>query len=577
MKLIFFILFSSLTFSSSARIMTYNILNYQDDNQRETNYIDILTAIEPNILIIQEILGNEGFLNFKEDVLDVLNPNQWSGANFINQSAQQDIALYYYHDMFTLLESNVVETAQSSGTRDVIEWVLMHNSSEVEFNIYGAHFKASSGNSNAQQRLEEATILRNHLNQLAESSFFILAGDLNIYSNNSESEPCFEMLIGSQDNNNGQLFDPINRIGHWHNNSSFADVHTQSPRTSSFGGGANGGMDDRFDWLLVSAQFLDESSNLKYIENSYVTYGNDGNHFNDAINSGSNSAVSNDIAEALHDASDHLPVYMDLWFDDLIYSMEGIVISEIMPNPASVSDSYGEWFELYNSGDTTINLSNWLIKSGENEEHIISGDVSLFIDPDQYLVFGKNDNISINGGLVIDYQYSNISFSNNNDELLIINQNGEIVDEVHYTNDWPFGSGIAMEIHDPESDNGISSNWFSSTLTYGNGDNGSPGTFHNGSLNTKQNTIPNSFFLSSPFPNPFNPKITFKFSVPEKDLISIEIFDSNGRLVHTMIKEVFSPGEHIMSWNAFDQSSGVFFIKFKYQNQLSVKKVILIK
>ena len=577
MKLIFFILFSSLTFSSSARIMTYNILNYQDDNQREANYIDILTAIEPNILIIQEILGNEGFLNFKEDVLDILNPNQWSGANFTNQSAQQDIALYYYHDMFTLLESNVVETAQSSGTRDVIEWVLMHNSSEVEFNIYGAHFKASSGNSNAQQRLEEATILRNHLNQLAESSFFILAGDLNIYSNNSESEPCFEMLIGSQDNNNGQLFDPINRIGHWHNNSSFADVHTQSPRTSSFGGGANGGMDDRFDWLLVSAQFLDESSNLNYIENSYVTYGNDGNHFNDAINSGSNSAVSNDIADALHDASDHLPVYMDLWFDDLIYSMEGIVISEVMPNPASVSDSYGEWFELYNSGDTTINLSNWLIKSGENEEHIISGDVSLFIDPDQYLVFGKNDNISINGGLVIDYQYSNISFSNNNDELLIINQNGEIVDEVHYTNDWPFGSGIAMEIHDPESDNGISSNWFSSTLTYGNGDNGSPGTFHNGSLNTKQNTIPNSFFLSSPFPNPFNPKITFKFSVPEKDLISIEIFDSNGRLVHTMIKEVFSPGEHIMSWNAFDQSSGVFFIKFKYQNQLSVKKVILIK
>ena len=74
MRLIFFILFSSLAFSSSARIMTYNILNYQDDNQREAEYIDILTEIEPNILIIQEILGNEGFLNFKEDVLDISNP-----------------------------------------------------------------------------------------------------------------------------------------------------------------------------------------------------------------------------------------------------------------------------------------------------------------------------------------------------------------------------------------------------------------------------------------------------------------------------------------------------------------------
>ena len=96
------------------------------------------------------------------------------------------------------------------------------------------------------------------------------------------------MLIGATENNNGQLFDPIDRIGHWHNNSSFADVHTQSPRTTSFGGGANGGMDDRFDWLLVSAQLLDESSVLKYIENSYVPYGNDGNHFNDAINNGNN-------------------------------------------------------------------------------------------------------------------------------------------------------------------------------------------------------------------------------------------------------------------------------------------------
>ena len=96
--------------------------------------------------------------------------------------------------------------------------------------------------------------------------------------------------------------------------------------------------------VISFISILDESSVLKYIENSYVTYGNDGNHFNDAINSGSNAVVSNDIADALHDASDHLPVYMDLWFDDLIYSIQGIVISEVMPNPASVSDSYGEWF-----------------------------------------------------------------------------------------------------------------------------------------------------------------------------------------------------------------------------------------
>ena len=60
------------------------------------------------------------------------------------------------------------------------------------------------------------------------------------------------MLTGESDNNGGRLFDPIDRIGNWHNNSSFSDVHTQSPRTAQFGGGASGGMDDRFDFILFS-------------------------------------------------------------------------------------------------------------------------------------------------------------------------------------------------------------------------------------------------------------------------------------------------------------------------------------
>ena len=574
----FVILFSGFLFASTARIMTYNLLNYQDDNEREVYYIDIISSIAPNLIVTQEVIGNDGFSNFKEDVLDIVNPDLWSSATFTNQSAQQDIALYYQHEIFTFIETSVVPTAQTSGTRDVIEWIIKHNLSEIEFNIYGAHFKASSGTSNAQQRLEEATVLREYLNGLQENGFFILAGDLNIYSNDESSEPCFNMLTGGSDNNTGRLFDPIDRIGNWHNNSSFSDVHTQSPRTSSFGGGANGGMDDRFDWLLVSGLFLNEVSQMQYIEDSYIAFGNDGNHFNDAINSGTNGVVSDEIADALHDASDHLPVYMDIWYDDLVYSNEGIIITEIMPNPAAVSDSYGEWFEIYNSSDTIIDLSNWIITSGSNEEHIIfSENSSVLIEAGQYFVLGKNGDVNLNGGLNVDYQYDNISFSNNEDQLIFLNYNGEIVDEVYYTNSWDFSSGISMEVHDYNLDNSFSSNWYSSTLVYGDGDNGSPGTYFNGSLNIKQETIPNSFFISSPFPNPFNPKISFKFFVPSRELISIEIFDSNGRLVNTMVKEILEPGEHTMSWNAFNQSSGVFFIKFTYQNKYSVKKVILIK
>ena len=345
MRFLLFILSICFVNASDARIMTYNLLNFSDDDNREMHYISILESVSPDLIVVQEVVGQTGFTHFQSDVLDVFQNGQWSSAPFINQSAQQDIALFFKHDIFSFVSTGVVATAQSSGTRDVIEWSMVHNTSEIEFNIYGVHFKASSGSSNAQQRLTEATILRQHLNSVS-GSYFIVAGDFNIYSNSASTEPAFNMLTGESDNNGGRLFDPIDRIGNWHNNSSFSDVHTQSPRTTSFGGGANGGMDDRFDWLFVSESILNNQSRMVYIDDSYTAFGNDGNHFNDAINSGNNFSVSEQIADALHDASDHLPVYMDVWFDDLVFIDRGVVITEIMANPASVSDSYGEWFEI---------------------------------------------------------------------------------------------------------------------------------------------------------------------------------------------------------------------------------------
>mgnify|MGYP003325188410 FL=1 len=311
---------------------------------------------------------------------------------------------------------------------------MVHTQSGIEFNVYGVHLKASSGSSNAAVRLEEATVLRNYLNQLPENSQFIVGGDFNIYSNDSSSEPAFDMLTGDSDDNDGQLYDPINRIGPWHNNSSYADVHTQSPRTSSFGGGANGGMDDRFDWLFVSDGILDNSSEMWYIEDTYWAVGNDGNHFNDAINDGNNTSVSDEIADALHDASDHLPVYMDVWFDDLVYTDQGVVITEIMVNPAAVSDSYGEWFEISNTTDTTINIYGWTIKDGDGDEHMISNDtMAVTIMPGDYFVLTRNGDSTLNGGLSVDYDYDDISLSNSEDEIILLDGSSAIVDEVHYT------------------------------------------------------------------------------------------------------------------------------------------------
>ena len=579
MRIITFTLILSFLNASSVRILTYNLLNFSDDNEREVHYITILESISPDLIVVQEIVGQTGFANFQSDVLDVYESGQWSGAPFINQSAQQDIALFFNHDLFTFVNTDAINTAQSSGTRDVIEWNMIHNLSGIEFNIYGVHFKASSGSSNASQRLEEATILREHLNSLPIGRHFIVAGDFNIYSNSSSTEPAFNMLTGDSDVNTGRLFDPINRIGNWHNNSSFSDVHTQSPRTTSFGGGANGGMDDRFDWLFVSENILSDQSSMMYIEDTYTAFGNDGNHFNDAINSGNNTSVSDEMADALHDASDHLPVYMDVWFDDLVFSERGIVITEIMANPASVSDSYGEWFEIANVTDTIISLEGWSIKDNGSDTHVIQTEnQESMIQPGQFYVLARNGNISSNGGVLSDYVYGGFSLSNTEDEIIIMDSDGAIVDEVHYTSEWNFSSGISKEIHENNSDNSLIENWFASTLSYGSGDYGTPGSSYEGSLGFKnQHITSGDFIVYNLFPNPFNSSTTIKIHSGKSQTITIQTFDVYGREIDIIKDKHISAGNTEIQWAGNNYSSGVYFLKISNPSYYSYKKLVLVK
>jgi endonuclease/exonuclease/phosphatase family metal-dependent hydrolase len=556
----------------------YNLLNFSDDDNREMHYISILESVSPDLIVVQEVVGQTGFTHFQSDVLDVFQNGQWSSAPFINQSAQQDIALFFKHDIFSFVSTGVVATAQSSGTRDVIEWSMIHDMSEIEFNIYGVHFKASSGSSNAQQRLTEATILRQHLNSVS-GSYFIVAGDFNIYSNSTSTEPAFNMLTGESDNNGGRLFDPIDRIGNWHNNSSFSDVHTQSPRTTSFGGGANGGMDDRFDWLFVSESILNNQSRMVYIDDSYTAFGNDGNHFNDAINSGNNFSVSEQIADALHDASDHLPVYMDVSFDDLVFIDRGVVITEIMANPASVSDSYGEWFEIKNTTDTIISLDGWTIKDNGSDMHLIHiENQDVAIDPGQFFVFTRNGNLSSNGGVVSDYVYSGFSLSNTEDEIILMDSGGAVVDEVQYDSEWNFPSGISKEIHDVDSDNNLVENWFVSTISYGSGDYGTPGYSFEGSLGSEyQSTTPDQFIVHSLFPNPFNSFTTIRIFSEEEQAVTIQTFDLFGRELERENNISIQPGFTELQWEGKDYPSSIYFLKISSSSSFYYKKLILLK
>ncbi len=134
----------------------------------------------------------------------------------------------------------------------------------------------------------------------------VVAGNICVYESNESDH---QLLMKGDTGFRPVLIDPINRPGNWHNNEEFADIHTQSTRTRQFGGGANGGLDDRFDQILVTEAVVD-----LVVPGTYITFGNDGKHFNDSLTSKTNAAVSVEMARVLHDASDHLPVFIDLVF-----------------------------------------------------------------------------------------------------------------------------------------------------------------------------------------------------------------------------------------------------------------------
>ncbi len=278
------------------RIATHNLLNYPGSTSatRNPEYRKIIRGLSPDLLVVQEMTSAAGLAEYYDNVLNAVSPNVFASVAF-NDGPDTDNGLYYRADKWEYVSASYIPTA----LRDIAEYILRPVNSVEQIRVYSLHFKSSTGSTNEQLRLGEATILRNHINNLPAGTQFIIVGDYNIYSS---TEPAFQKLVGDEANNNGRAFDPINLTGIW-NNAAFAQYHTQSPRVRSFGGGANGGMDDRFDMILTSASLSDN-----ILTASYQAYGNDGNHYNDSINRLPNMAVPDSIANALHNSSDHLPV-----------------------------------------------------------------------------------------------------------------------------------------------------------------------------------------------------------------------------------------------------------------------------
>jgi uncharacterized lipoprotein YddW (UPF0748 family) len=88
--------------------------------------------------------------------------------------------------------------------------------------------------------------------------------------------------------------------------------------------------------------------------------------------------------------------------------------------------------------------------------------------------------------------------------------------------------------------------------------------------------------LQQNYPNPFNPSTTITFSLEQKALVSIKVFDITGREVQEIVHNDYSSGVHSVIFDASDLAGGLYFYRITAQTQngksfTKVRKMLLIK
>jgi hypothetical protein len=91
------------------------------------------------------------------------------------------------------------------------------------------------------------------------------------------------------------------------------------------------------------------------------------------------------------------------------------------------------------------------------------------------------------------------------------------------------------------------------------------------------NTMPTSYALEQNFPNPFNPATRINFSIPNEGIVTLNVYNSLGQQVATLVNESKPAGTYQVDFDGADLTSGVYFYKISSGNFTQTKKMILMK
>ena len=94
--------------------------------------------------------------------------------------------------------------------------------------------------------------------------------------------------------------------------------------------------------------------------------------------------------------------------------------------------------------------------------------------------------------------------------------------------------------------------------------------------------LPAHFLLRQNYPNPFNPATTIEYSLPRRSYVIVDIFNILGRKVRTLVDREEPAGSYTVVWDGKSArgqlvSTGVYFYRFRAEDHVETKKMLLLK
>lgn len=161
-----------------------------------------------------------------------------------------------------------------------------------------------------------------------------------------------------------------------------------------------------------------------------------------------------------------------------------ILVTEFMKDPAAVSDTRGEWLELENRTGEAIDIEGWTLRDDGSNHTVITATTSgagVIVPAGGFAVLGRNADMAVNGGVVLDATYTGFTLGNGADQIVLEAPGGHLVDRVDYedgTGDWPDTAGASVSLSPRFAGTSVAVDgaaWCSGVDPMPAGDFGSPG------------------------------------------------------------------------------------------------------